>query len=294
MTLLVGVPAAAQTAPIDACIEASERGQRDRDAGKLLASRDAFVACAADACPKVIQIDCATWMAEVQATIPSVVAVARDTEGKDVVGAVLEIDGHRVDNTARAIAVDPGEHTLRWSKPGFQPMAQRIIVREGEHARRIEAVLQPLAASAPEKPAQTADGAASIPALTWVLASVSAASFGSYIGFGVSAVNQRDELAETCAPSCPPAEVDAAKRDMVIANVAFGLGVASAVGAVVVPLIGSSAAAQDGPAQDGPAQDGPAQDDQHQPGEPATGARADALRIELSPHGGYAAWTFSW
>src|ERR1700733_3505540 len=67
-----------------ACVQASDKAQQLRVAGKLVAARSALTQCVADACPNVVREACSQWLGEVNASLPSIVIGAKDSEGKDL------------------------------------------------------------------------------------------------------------------------------------------------------------------------------------------------------------------
>src|SRR5262245_25347194 len=65
------------------CLATNESAQRLRKDGKLRGAREQLVVCARTECPLVVRQDCAQWLNEVGAAIPSVVVAARDASGKE-------------------------------------------------------------------------------------------------------------------------------------------------------------------------------------------------------------------
>jgi hypothetical protein len=233
VALVTPRPAAAAD-PVEACAEASEQGQVLRDRGDLRAARDLLVKCASSDCPAVIRGDCAGWLAAVDGKMPSIVVRAKDREGGDQVDVRVLFDGKEVAAKldGRAIPVDPGQHTLRFEQPGSPPVEQAILVREGEKNRFVDVVL----GAAPPPPPPAAEGGFRIPAASWVLAGVAVVGGVGFTVFGLSAKNEVDKMRSTCAPNCLEADVDAARRDSIIANVSLGVG-AAALGVAVVLVI---------------------------------------------------------
>ncbi|MEJ7729211.1 MAG: hypothetical protein WKG00_08345 [Polyangiaceae bacterium] len=80
--LFGGSRAAAQDAT-NACVDAHVAAQRLRRDGKLRAAREQLVSCARTSCPQVLVRECAAWLSEVEATIPSVLFEATDEAGRD-------------------------------------------------------------------------------------------------------------------------------------------------------------------------------------------------------------------
>src|SRR5207248_1806862 len=80
----------------DECLKGSEEGIAARDRGNLRDARKRFVTCAADACPKAMRIDCARWLEDVEASIPTVVFGAKDARGGDIFDVSVYVDGEHI------------------------------------------------------------------------------------------------------------------------------------------------------------------------------------------------------
>jgi hypothetical protein len=143
------------------CTDTADHGQRAKKDGKLQDARDYFLSCAAPMCPELVQRDCLRWANDSIELIPSIVIDATDEEGHDVGDARVLVDGYEVASTTegRSIDVDPGPHTVRIEKFGHAPVEQKIIAKEGMHARRVAAVLvRPRVDGAPRPALQTEPG----------------------------------------------------------------------------------------------------------------------------------------
>ncbi len=222
--------APARADDVDACASASEKGQELRDQAKLRAARDLFVTCAAERCPAVVRKDCAEWLASVDEALPSVALRARDAAGRDLTEVRVTVDGApvapRLDG--RALVLDPGAHTFVFSAAGVPDVTQKLLLQEREKGRLVEVVL---GGAAP-----ATEGGFSVPAASLVLGGVSLASFGAMAAFGWSAKTAVDDMRATCVGHCDQGRVDTARRDMIIANVALGAGVAALGAAVVITI----------------------------------------------------------
>jgi hypothetical protein len=218
---------------VDACVSASEKGQDLRDQGHLRSARALFVTCAAERCPTVVQKDCAAWLSAVDAKLPSVSVHARDGTGRDLTDVRVLVDGETLATQldGRAFDVDPGSHTFRFVTPGSPEATQTLVLREGEKSRPVDVTFgaRPLPA---ENPATF-----SVPTASWVLGGLSVAAFGALAGFGYSAKSAVDEMRTTCAPDCAPERVDAARRDLIIANVGLSVGAAALGTAVLITIV---------------------------------------------------------
>ncbi|WP_437337912.1 hypothetical protein [Sorangium sp. So ce394] len=272
-------PARARAGDAEACFTASEEGQRLRDEGRLREARARFIACGGADCPDLVQSDCAGWLSDVTARVPTLILSAQDEQGHDVADVRVTIDGAplsaRLDG--KAVEVDPGERVLRFERAGSAPVELRLVVREGEKLRRVSARLGRTAApgasagapgggAVPPREDRAASSPASALVLPIALGGVAAGSGVAYAALGLSARADADRLRATCAPRCAEADVDAVRAKILGANIAFGVGVAALAGAVaalvlrraepgapaataavhVVPLRGGAAAALGG------------------------------------------------
>jgi hypothetical protein len=143
--VLVGVSlvgSTAHAAPSKAqCIEASEKAQDLRQAGTLRQARQQLTICVASSCPGPVREDCARLLADVESAQPSVVFVAKDRAGEDLVDVRVTLDGEvvadKLDGTA--VSVDPGEHRFVFEADGLPTVEKRVIVREGDKNRHVSA-----------------------------------------------------------------------------------------------------------------------------------------------------------
>jgi hypothetical protein len=135
----LAVPAAAEPTDAVACAEAFERGQIQRNAGKLMAARSDLLACAQTSCPELVRRECVLLHTEVDTAVPSIVVTAGDATGRDLADARLFVDGQlateRLDG--RAIELDPGPHDLRVEIAGGEPLKKALVVPEGQKAQLV-------------------------------------------------------------------------------------------------------------------------------------------------------------
>ncbi|MBX3222787.1 MAG: hypothetical protein KF795_19900 [Labilithrix sp.] len=125
------------SADVQACLSASEKGQRARTAGRLREAREQFIVCEAEGCPAIVRRDCAQWNSELAQTLPTVVFGARDREGRDLFDVTVSMDGETIVSKldGKSITVDPGKHTFRFEAPGFEAVSETALIKEGERAR---------------------------------------------------------------------------------------------------------------------------------------------------------------
>jgi hypothetical protein len=217
-----------------ACASAAEDAEQLRIDGRLLAARDRLLQCARPECPATVRSDCATWMNQVAAAIPSITLAVRDRSGRDVLDAQVSIDGATVAHAldGKPLDLDPGTHAIRVQASGA--VAERtVLVRQGEQGRPVTVVLDapPPSPSAPGAPPETPPppvGATSglhPSAWTWVLGGlgVVAVGVGAYLELSVN--SDAAGLQATCGHSCSHGQVDPlVLKQQVLGPIAFGVG----------------------------------------------------------------------
>lgn len=192
-------PARADT---EACLDAYDGNQRLRRAGELRAARAQLLVCSQTACPDPIRKECMRWLAEVDAAMPSVVFAAQDASGHDLGAVRVEVDGvvvlEKLDG--RAIALDPGERTVRWTSTSGSTVERRVVIREAQKRRLIEVQFAPEPTVDAASPASSASSASSnakvqsspaerddhreVPTEAWVFGGIGAAGLASFVFFG--------------------------------------------------------------------------------------------------------------
>ncbi len=133
------------------CLASYASGQKLRGAGKLADARAAYATCADLACPAKVRADCKLRGDAIDKLLPSIVVVAKDERGADVVDASVEIDGKLVADrlTGKAVPMDTGAHVVKVTPKGGEPMEQRILVVEGEKNRAVTFTAKAKAEPAP-------------------------------------------------------------------------------------------------------------------------------------------------
>ncbi len=237
--LALPAPALAVSAQSAACARAAEQGQALRDDGKLMSAREAFAVCLRPECPKVIATECAAWLDDVTARVPSMIVVVKNASGADVADANVRIDGVRHEEAAlgRVIVLNPGQHVVR-SESGGVVLEKTVVLREREKGRRVVlAPPEPVPPPAPPRPPRVRlVEERPVPLVTYVLSGV-AVVLGSFgVGFGVSAASGYADLERTCPTGCSESDILGLRAKTVTADIAFSLAIAATVGAVVVYL----------------------------------------------------------
>ncbi len=155
-TGLAGSQARADDDPIAQCIAASDRGLDLRKQGKLIEARRVLLSCAATECGPDISSVCQKRLADINATVPSIVFSPKDAAGNDVTGVRVSVDGAPEAETidGRAIVMDPGPHTFKFEAPGQPPIERSFVLVEGARDRQEHISMTPTAAAAPSTAAK--------------------------------------------------------------------------------------------------------------------------------------------
>lgn len=168
-------------------------------------------------------------MQEVQAHLEELnkkTATLTLTLNVDVAGAQVTVDGAQVESTKIAgLVVDPGEHVVQVSKPGFQPLQQTLKAGDGENLHLVLPLAPvaldtatPLAATQPPPdgvPAPIARAQAEVEPsrvplwVPWTITGALAAGWGTTAGLAIKARHDRDIIEQ---PGTSPDRIDAARQ----------------------------------------------------------------------------------
>lgn len=224
---LLPCPRIAAAAEAGQCIAAHERGLATERAGKLLAARDAFVACADPTCPGVIAKECIGKLASTKASIPSVV-VATDGAGNGVASATVRIDGepHPGGLDGRPIELDPGKHHLEVEVDDVR-RSRFFVARQGERQRRVV-----VAFAVPDE-----DTAPLIHPAAWAVGGVGVAGLVTFAVAGGLGLAKQNALEDNCAPGCLQEEIDIMRTRFRAADAGLGVGLVGLAGAVVLGIV---------------------------------------------------------
>jgi hypothetical protein len=240
-----------------ACLESFGVAQRSRRAGKLVETAVELQTCAQSACPEIVAGKCTEWLEEVRAAIPSIVVVARDGSGKDLVNVTVLVDG-RIAATqldGRGIEVDPGPHDVTLAH-GTERLTLRVVAVEGEKGRRVEARFGPAHAEPVPVPPPPSEERFAVPAVSWVAFAVGGASLVAGAVTGGLALQRSNDLEEACGGTvCPTSLEGDFDEGVALANASTATltigGVAVAVGIVTLVVLGGPAQSEVGLGRDG-------------------------------------------
>jgi hypothetical protein len=134
----VARPASAADPKMSECLSANEGAIKLRGEHKLRQAREQALVCAASSCPGEVRDACQKRVTELTTAIPTVVFVAKDGAGHDLVSVDVSMDGAPIGNhlDGTPIPVDPGQHTFTFKVAGQPPLEQSFVISEGQKDRR--------------------------------------------------------------------------------------------------------------------------------------------------------------
>jgi hypothetical protein len=231
-----------------ACITTHATGQREAKAGHLRLATQLFTQCGSDeSCPNQLRQECAELLQTVQQTVPSVIFAVLDEKGDDISAVkVFSTDELIADGLdGRAVQVDPGKHRFRFLLPWGAVLSSDVLIREGEKNRLIQVKLGDEAAPAESKPVTTEPPPAQVqappansqpavrskpPVAAWILGGTAVAALGVGTTFAIVGSSKKSDI-NACSPNCGSdmhSTYDALKRDYLIADIGFAIGVVTA------------------------------------------------------------------
>jgi hypothetical protein len=221
----------AAASAIEACVAQHVEAQRARLRGDLLIAREQLLLCAQSGCPALVSNDCTAWLAEVEASLPTIVLAVRGADGRDLSEVRVSVNGRALTQRldGKAIAIDPGSYELSFEAAGHAPLNTQLTVHQAEKNRIVRVQLA--------RSADAREEQAGIPMLSYVLGGVAIAGLGTFAYFGLRGTSEHSDAKESCAPDCPQSKVDDIERAYAIADVGLGVGIASAAAAVIVYFV---------------------------------------------------------
>jgi hypothetical protein len=166
---------------------------------------------------------------------------------RDIPNLVVQRDGIPVGVPSRGLSfpVDPGDHVVEASAPGYKPWSLHVAVGTNADAQSVvipalELAEVAVAPAAPEPPTQiVAPSGSSQRTIAFVVGGAGIAALGVGAYFGVQAISDTQQVKSSCpAVQCSSASTVAldgtAKTDAVVADILMGAGVAAlAAGAIL-------------------------------------------------------------
>jgi len=219
----VSAGAPAPAAPKAECVAQLDRAQSLQTARKLRDARTSYLTCSAAGCPELVREDCSRSLVELDAAMPTVVFSAR-ADGRDVTDARVLLDGEAVASAldGHSVALDPGNHVVRFERSGGGVFEVKLVAREGEKSRAVSATFVSGTDPVVEKP-RVESGR--FPLLPVILGGTGLLALGGSFYVRLKADSDADSLRSSCAPHCDQSSRDALSDKLVVANVALGIGI---------------------------------------------------------------------
>jgi len=256
-TTLLGRDALGAPPAANECITTYEESVPLRKNHQLKTARAKLVTCSSESCPADIRAECLNRLAEVDASMPTVVFEAKDAAGAMVFAVKVKMDGEVLAERLQgsALPIDPGEHTFTFEVAGRPSVEKHLMIFEGEKLRRERVEFEALAAATPTptpsvtlksenaEPPHPATkeplGKGRISALA--LGGVGVVATGVGVAYGFVAMSRRDHASSICPNDCPDMSGVNAWHDAHsagdIATGAFIVGAAGIASGVVVWLL---------------------------------------------------------
>src|SRR5690349_12545817 len=129
--LAVAVAARAETK--EECSALYDGTQTLREKGHLREARQRALACSTSSCGVHVRKDCTRWLAEIEASLPTIVFTAQDGKGAETAAVRVTVDGRLLSERldGNAVAIDPGERTLLFELEGSEALEKRVVIRQG-------------------------------------------------------------------------------------------------------------------------------------------------------------------
>jgi hypothetical protein len=212
-----------------ACLDAAAKGQRLRGSHQLIEAREQMRTCAAAQCPAVVQTDCARWLDEVEAALPTVVLTAKNGSGVDLFDVKVSVDGKPFASKldGQGAAMNAGPHTFHFEGADGTSVDEQVLIKEGEKNQIVSVVLGALPPPVSGPAGLPATVPQSEPATSsawktagWVLGGVGVAALGVGTVFGIVAMS--DKNAAHCVNGlCDPGKASGIKSAALISDVGW-------------------------------------------------------------------------
>jgi hypothetical protein len=224
-----------------ACLVAAQKGQRFRDTHKLVEAREQLRICAAAACPAVVQADCASWLADVERALPTVVLVAKSGAGVDLTDVKVSVDGlplvSKLDG--QAVALNAGPHTFHFEGADGTASDTQAVVKEGEKSQPVGVVLVP---APPQTPTTQVAVVSSVPPAASMAPTRAPEPVRVQAGLGVGAafggLGLSAKGSDCTGNVCKVGSTSGIKTDALLSDVGFIAGGLLLAGGAAIVLFG--------------------------------------------------------
>ena len=238
--------AEAQESSTAQCVQDHEQAQVLRAEGDLMGAQSKMLACSKEACPAVVRQDCTLWYTENLREIPSIVVSAQKNSEDVFVANVFvndELLTAKLEGKERRL--NPGRYSIRVEIEGFEPITREILLSKRQRSRSVEFlfvkdtedVRDENSSESTKKPEPEPPTHRPIQKSTYVF--TGGALLGVAVGatFASVGTSQHSRLQNECAPFCSDSKKSSVDTKLLVADIAFGLALGSAVGALLTYVL---------------------------------------------------------
>lgn len=235
---LTSAEAAADEPPSkERCATAFESTQRLRRNGELVAARKEALVCLDPVCPTHLRSECEPWLAEIDRDTPTVVVVAKDVEGRDLIEVQVTVDGKPLLDRihGRAQPIDPGEHDFVFVDARGRRAAVHVLLAEGRKGEAVVARFGDNTAASEQgrasgaTPADAPRRSMTLPLTFGAISLVSLASFTTFGFLGKSRQHDLERPApDGCSPNCTDNQTAPLFREYLVADISLLVALVSA------------------------------------------------------------------
>jgi hypothetical protein len=230
------------------CAAAYTSGQAQRDSGAFTRARESLALCARPVCKDWMVAECARWLDDVERRQPTVVLFADGAHGElvDIVRVDLddgkpfakELDG-------RAIALDPGRHTLSFVARDGTTVSVTKMIAEGQKAMAIKATFETTAVAPTTTTPPPVDASSSAEPSSggwrtagWIMGGVGVAGLAAGGIFGLVALNKKSNGHCDASNVCDAGTSSGMKSAALLSDVGFVAGSVLLAGGAAILLFG--------------------------------------------------------
>jgi hypothetical protein len=229
------------------CAAAYTAGQAQRDGGEFTRARESLALCARPVCKEWMVAECARWLDDVERRQPTVLLFADGAHGELVDIVRVELDDGKPfakDLDGRALALDPGRHTLAFVARDGTTVSVTKVIAEGQKAVAIKATFETKAV-APAATPEAVDASSSVAPASrpwrtagWIMGGVGVAGLAAGGIFGLVALNKKGSSHCDASNVCDAGTSSGIKSAALLSDVGFVAGSVLLAGGAAILLFG--------------------------------------------------------
>ncbi len=227
---------------VEQCFNAYEQTQVLLKTGDFQNARVAAQTCSSG-CPEEIVVECEAWLGQINRDTPSVILLARSSRGIEADGVSVKIDGLSQGplQQDKAIELDPGPHSLIFTRDDGWREVIDIVVHKGEQMRQIRVTVPDR--NVPDSIAQPAPRNSSTKGWTIASFTVSGLGFVAAATSGIAALSVKRKLSD-CDHVCTASRIESlestGKSWLLVGDIGLIIGGVGAVSGLAFLIWGDS------------------------------------------------------